>query len=117
MKKIYKTLLCLVMMACIMPVNTVSAKESKNEVKGVSIVYQNDKTQEEIDALLIEQTEKQLEESIPGYKESKLLRGRPTYTTEYGPTKKVSASGYAGNQLAGGYKFSTGSGFWYANYV
>ncbi|NLJ59250.1 MAG: hypothetical protein GX339_10460 [Tissierellia bacterium] len=37
------------------------------------------------------------------------------YRAEYYPYQYKTVSGYAGNQLPGGYRFSTGGGFWYSD--
>lgn len=37
------------------------------------------------------------------------------YKTEYKSYKYTTLSGYAGNQVAGGYKFPTGGGFWFTD--
>ncbi len=37
------------------------------------------------------------------------------YKTEYLPYSYTTLSGYAGNQVAGGYKFPTGGGFWFSD--
>lgn len=37
------------------------------------------------------------------------------YKTEYKAYKYTTLSGYAGNQVAGGYKFPTGGGFWFTD--
>lgn len=49
-------------------------------------------------------------------KENPVTRGpQYHYKTEYKPYKYKTLSGYAGNQVAGGYKFPTGGGFWFTD--
>lgn len=48
--------------------------------------------------------------------ENSLTRGpKYRYKTDYKPYKYKTLSGYAGNQVAGGYKFPTGGGFWFTD--
>ena len=49
-------------------------------------------------------------------KENALTRGpKYRYKTEYKSYKYTTLSGYAGNQVSGGYKFPTGGGFWFTD--
>lgn len=48
--------------------------------------------------------------------ENTLTRGpKYRYKTEYKSYKYTTLSGYAGNQVAGGYRFPTGGGFWFTD--
>ena len=114
MKKFTKSLICsLSMLIFSLSFSPVLANDS--EQLNATVIYQSELTQSEIDQILIDQTEAYLKETIPGYDANSKGRARPSYETVYGPTKKVTAAGYAGNQVAGGYRFATGGGFYYSN--
>lgn len=70
-------------------------------------------TKEERDAIF----EKAISEIMAEItKEDSVARGpKYHYKTEYAPYVYKTLSGYAGNQLEGGYKFPTGGGFWFTD--
>lgn len=109
-KKTFCLLTSACMMACTLNFSSVFAKETKpNE----TTIYQ-----EYIDeSVMDEDIQKQIEDSISEYKKSHSVARIPDYVSyeyvEESPINKT-ASGYAGNQPAGGTRFATGGSFYWS---
>ena len=61
--------------------------------------------------------EKAMSEILENMEQKNLFARGPRYhyKAEYKPYKYKTLSGYAGNQVVGGYKFPTGGGFWFTD--
>ena len=59
--------------------------------------------------------EAEMDQIMTNIKNAERTRGpQYQYKTEYLPYQEKTVGGYAGNQLAGGYRFSTGGGFYFS---
>lgn len=116
MKK--RIILFLLLIVILIP-NLVFA-EDFNKIESKTIIYQNNKTDEEH----IKQLEKHIKSLNLNKDEYKITMGNTKivpfndisdYKHEYGRTAYPSTSGYAGNQPSRGTKFPTGGGFYYSD--
>lgn len=100
---------CLVIvLTCVFSISAYASKNS-TEAKGICITT----TEAERDAAFEEAMRKILNNIE---KENSLARGpKYHYKTVYKTYKYKTLSGYAGNQVKGGYKFPTGGGFYFTD--
>ena len=101
--------ICLALiLSCCLPISTY-ASDTSIEPEEVCITT----TESERDAAF----EKAMDEILENMEQENLLARGPSYRykTDYKPYKYTTFSGYAGNQVAGGYKFPTGGGFWFTD--
>ncbi|HHW94921.1 MAG TPA: hypothetical protein GX736_03195 [Mogibacterium sp.] len=87
---------------------TAYASENLSESQDIQIAT----TEEERDAFF----EEAMVDILNNLEKENSLRGpKYHYKTVYKPYKYKTLSGYAGNQVQGGYKFPTGGGFWFTD--
>lgn len=109
MKKVVSLILLLVV--CFS--TGITAFAAENQTSETIVVYE--KTQAEIDEEVDRQIQEQLERLQAGQITPRNSHGGSQWKTESGPKKTVTVSGFAGDQLSGGYRFPTGGGFYHSN--
>lgn len=101
----------------------VSAAELDSESEDSDSVVIYEMSQAEIDAEMDRQMQYKLEQAIGAkaleqLNNPNMTRAHPLesqFKLEKGPIKYITLSGYAGNQLPGGYRFHNGGGFYFSD--
>lgn len=84
-------------------------------------IYSYSRSEEEVSRDLQNQIDKEVEQLQREYSKTRVARSTGSginpnnWKTEYGKEKMITLSGYSGNQLPGGRRFTTGGGFYFSD--